>query len=119
MSSIMQLKRLIDINFDESHMKKFNIFCEEVSLQNMIFVRYHYMCGRDDTPFWEDYKKIKIPMSLSKLVNEDGSLKIKNNLDIYNLLELRECDISQLTFFYNNYFTIHKTNSIKFEHNII
>jgi tryptophan 7-halogenase len=119
MSSIMQLKRLIDINFDESHMKKFNIFCEEVSLQNMIFVRYHYMCGRDDTPFWEDYKKIKIPMSLSKLVNEDGSLKIKNNLDIYNLLELRECDMSQLTFFYNNYFTIHKTNSIKFEHNII
>jgi tryptophan halogenase len=119
MSSIMQLKRLIDIDFDESYRDKFNVFCEEVSLQNMIFVRYHYMCGRNDTQFWKDYKKIKVPKSLSKLVNKDGSLKIKNNLDIYNLLELKECDISQLTFFYNNYFTIHKTNSIKFEHNII
>lgn len=119
MSSIMQLKRLIDINFNESHRDKFNVFCEEVSLQNMIFVRYHYMCGRDDTQFWKDYKKINIPEPLSKLVNKDGSLKIKNNLDIYNLLELKECDISQLTFLYNNYFTIHKTNSIKFEHNII
>lgn len=119
MSSIMQLKKLIDIDFDESYRDKFNVFCEEVSLQNMIFVRYHYMCGRDDTQFWKDYKKIKMPESLSKLVNKDGSLKIKNNLDIYNLLELKECDISQLTFFYNNYFTIHKTNSIKFEHNII
>lgn len=119
MSAIMQLKRLIDVDFDFEFSDSFNTFCEEVSLQNMIFVRYHYMCERNDTKFWSNYKKVEVPEELSRLINDDGSLKISSNIEIYDLLKLKESDISQLTFFYNNYFTIHKKNSKKFENNII
>lgn len=119
MSVIMQLKRLIDVNFDESYRDSFNVFCQEINLQNMIFVRYHYMCERDDTKFWSDCKDIDVPEELKKLINEDGSIKVKNDIEIYNALELKESKISQLTFFYNNYFTIHKKNSKKFTNNII
>lgn len=119
MSAIMQLKRLIDIGFDETFKSNFNVFCEEISLQNMIFVRYHYMCERNDTPFWSDYKTLEKPEELMRLINEDGSLKVHSNDDIHRALNLKECDISQLTFFHNNYFTIHKKNSKKFESNLI
>jgi len=119
MSVIMQLKRLIDTDFDESLKDNFNVFCEEINLQNMVFVRYHYMCERNDTKFWSDYKGVEVPEKLKKLINDDGSIKISNNVELYNALELKETNISQLTFFYNNYFTIHKKNSKKFEHNII
>ena len=94
-------------------------FCEEVNLQNMIFVRYHYMCERDDTKFWLDCKDTKVPEELKRLINEDGSVKIKSDVEIYDALKLKETKISQLTFFYNNYFTIHKKNSKKFTNNII
>lgn len=119
MSAIMQLKRLIDIDFDNTYKDNFNVFCEEVNLQNMIFVRYHYMCERDDTKFWLDCKDTKVPEELKRLINEDGSVKIKSDVEIYDALKLKETKISQLTFFYNNYFTIHKKNSKKFTNNII
>lgn len=119
MSIIMQLKRLIDIDFNDKYRENFNDFCKEVNLQNMLFVRYHYMCERNDTKFWSDYKSVKIPKELNNLINEDGSVKVKNNQELYSALKLKECEPSQLTFFYNNYFTVHKKNSKKFENNII
>lgn len=119
MSIIMQLKRLIDIDFNDKYRENFNDFCKEVNLQNMLFVRYHYMCERNDTKFWSDYKSVKIPKELNNLINEDGSVKVKNNQELYSALKLKECELSQLTFFYNNYFTVHKKNSKKFENNII
>ena len=50
MTTIMQLKRLSDVNFDESYKDKFNKWCMQINEQNSMFIRFHYLCERNDTP---------------------------------------------------------------------
>ena len=119
MSIIMQLRKLVNLDFDGNKKDHYNKFCEEVNMQNMVFVRYHYMCERDDTEFWRNCKNASIPEALSRIVNEDGSLKISSNEELYKALGLKECKINSLSFYYPNYYTIFKKNSKIFQKDII
>jgi tryptophan halogenase len=107
---VMQLKRLIDIDFDETKRDNFNKWCQEVTEQNMMFVRYHYLCERNDTPFWKDCTQMPIPDKLEKILSKDGSIKIKYDHELLKELELTESKVNELTFFVGNYQLVFNKN---------
>jgi tryptophan halogenase len=119
MSTIMILKKLEEINFDIKYRDKVNQFFREITEQNMLFVRYHYMCDRNDTQFWKDYKNVPIPEKLTKLINSDGSIKFNSAEELMKILDIKESPINKLTFMKTNYEVIYRKNSLKFTNNII
>lgn len=110
MTVVMQLKRLIDINFDESGRDNFNRWCQEVTEQNMMFVRYHYLCERNDTLFWRDCIKMPIPDKLNNILLNDGSIKLNYDHELLEAFELTETKVNELTFFVGNYQLVFNKN---------
>jgi len=110
MTTIMQLKRLSDVNFDESYKDKFNKWCMQINEQNSMFIRFHYLCERNDTPFWIDAFNAPIPEKLKKMLDIDNSLILKTDVELFNELNYDETSINELTFFVNNYSAIFKKN---------
>ena len=115
----MQLKRLIDIDFDEIYRDSYNKWCNEIAEQSMMFVRYHYLCERDDTKFWKDCINMPIPDKLQKILNKDGSIKINNNFELLNSYELTETKINELTFFIDNYHLVFGKNKKQIKKQLI
>jgi tryptophan halogenase len=110
MSTIMQLKRLIDTNFDYEYRDKYNKWCYQINEQNLNFIRYHYLCERDDTQFWRDCTSMPIPPKLKKILDNNNSITTRTDLELLNAFELENVDTNELTFFINNYQTIFKKN---------
>jgi tryptophan halogenase len=110
MSTIMQLKRLIDFNFNDTLKEKFNKWCYEINEQNLCFIRYHYLTERNDTPFWKDCREMPIPDKLKKILNKDNTLSVKDDLDLIRLFELTETAPNELTFNVYNYLSILSKN---------
>ena len=110
MSTIMQLKRLIDCEFDEDYKDMFNKWCYQINEQNLIFIRYHYLCERMDTPFWNDSFNMPIPSKLKKILDDNNNLIPKNDFELLEALELEEVSENELTFFVNNYSMIFRKN---------
>jgi Tryptophan halogenase len=110
MSTIMQLKKLIDINFDEDGRDEYNGFCGEVMEQNMFFIRYHYLCERFDTPFWRKSYSMPIPKKLKNILNEDNHMFLDNDHQIITKLELEKFTTQNIIFGVHNYSSIFKKN---------
>jgi tryptophan halogenase len=110
MSTIMQLKRLIDFNFNDTLKERFNKWCYEINEQNLCFIRYHYLTERNDTPFWRDCRKMPIPDKLKKILDKDNTLLVKDNKDLIRLFELTETATNELTFNVYNYLSILSKN---------
>ena len=110
MSTIMQLKRLIDINFDITQQDNYNKWCYQINEQNLMFIRYHYLCERNDTQFWKDCTSMPIPPKLKKILDTNNSITIRTNLELLNAFELENVNVNELTFFINNYQAIFKKN---------
>jgi tryptophan halogenase len=110
MSTIMQLKRLIDFEFNNKLKERYNKWCYEINEQNLCFIRYHYLAERDDTPFWRDCVKMPIPIKLKNILDENNFLIPKTNSELIQALELEEVSPNELTFFVNNYSTIFRKN---------
>lgn len=119
MTTIMILKKLSDINFDVNYRNNLNQYYREINEQNMLFVRYHYMCDRNDTPFWKFYKKKNLPNKLQDILYEDGSPKPTTAVEMLNMLKLTETKPNTLTFFPSNYNIIYKKNFLKFSNQLI
>jgi tryptophan halogenase len=113
MSSIMQLKRLIDIKFNDEHKDHYNKWCYQINEQNLNFIRYHYLCERDDTPFWRECAKMPLPPKLDKILDSNKQLIPKTDFELLNALELEGVDTNELTFFVNNYSVIFRKNKKK------
>jgi tryptophan halogenase len=110
MSTIIQLKRLIDNNFDVSYRDTFNRICKETNEQNMMFVRYHYLNERLDTPFWKDAYNAPIPEKLKSILDGDNKITITNNTDLLKVYELEHWEEDKLTFQVYNYDMVYKKN---------
>lgn len=110
MSTIMQLKRLIDFEFNENYKEKFNKWCQEIYEQNLMFIRYHYLCERNDTQFWKDCTSQPIPLKLKKILDKNNSIMVTNDIELLKSFELEETSPNELTFFVNNYLTIFRKN---------
>jgi tryptophan halogenase len=103
MTTIMQLKRLSDVNFDVDYKDKYNKWCMQINEQNSMFIRFHYLCERNDTPFWIDAYNAPLPDKLKNILNNDNSLIPKTDFELFNELNYSETTINELTFFTNNY----------------
>jgi tryptophan halogenase len=110
MSTIMQLKRLIDIDFNEEAKDRYNDWCYQINEQNLNFIRYHYLCERDDTDFWKDCTSMPLPDKLYKILDKNNSLIPKSDSQLLDMLELKESSVNELTFCVNNYSTIFMKN---------
>jgi len=110
MSTIMQLKRLIDVNFNESYRDGYNVWCENITEQTMMFIRYHYLCERFDTPYWRESFKMPVPESLKKILNEDNNLILKTNNEILKELDLKEVAENELIFGVHNFRMVYNKN---------
>lgn len=113
MSTIMQLKRLIDIDFNQTHKEAYNKWCYQINEQNLNFIRYHYLCERDDNPFWEKCTQMPLPAKLKKILDSNNKLIPQTDIELLKALELDEASPNELTFFVNNYSTIHTKNKKK------
>jgi tryptophan halogenase len=119
MSTIMQLKRLIDIDFNSNHKDGFNKWCEEIYEQNMIFVRYHYLNEKFDTDFWKDSYNSPIPDKLKKILDDKNMLIPRTNEELVKELGLVETSENELTFMVSNYHIVYKKNKKNLEKNLI
>jgi tryptophan halogenase len=117
MTSIMQLERLNDTNFDKSQQKYYNDLIFSINEQNMLFVKYHYMCDRMDSPFWVDNSKTEIPEKLLNLLDTNFDVKIKSRDELYEAVS----GISQtsIPFALQHYLLINKGNRSKYKKGII
>ena len=110
MSTIMQLKKLIDLNFDEQYVERYNKWCYQINEQNLNFIRYHYLCERDDTQFWKDCTSMPIPSKLKKILDKNNSITVRSDVELLSSFELEDITPNELTFFVNNYLTIFRKN---------
>lgn len=110
MSTIMQLKKLIDIDFDEDYRDEYNDFCEEMMEQNMIFIRYHYLCERLDTPFWKKAHSMPIPKKLKNILDENNFMFLENDQQIITKLGLKKFSTQNIIFGMHNYSSVFKKN---------
>jgi tryptophan halogenase len=113
MSTIMQLKRLIDVEFDMEYRDRYNTWCYQINEQNLNFIRFHYLCERDDTEFWKDCTSLPLPTKLKNILDENNALIPSNDSQLFNMLELEEASINELTFYVNNYSAIFVKNKNK------
>lgn len=113
MSTIMQLKRLIDIDFNENYKGLYNKWCYQINEQNLNFIRYHYLCDRDDNQFWKDCTSMPLPPKLKNMLDKNNQLIPKTDLELLNALELEGVDTNELTFLVNNYSAIFWKNKKK------
>jgi len=110
MSTIMQLKKLIDINFTDGNIDLYNKWCYQINEQNLNFIRYHYLCERDDTQFWKDCTSMPIPPKLKKILDKNNSITVRSDAELLSSFELEDISTNELTFFVNNYRTIFRKN---------
>jgi hypothetical protein len=107
----MFIKGLIDFNFDEKHMDEYNKKMFNINQENMLFVRHHYTCSRDDSDFFFFFKNLPLPAKLLELYDENNNFKnLKNNELIKKLKHNGEGIIN---FNWASWFTVHKGKSIK------
>lgn len=119
MSTIMQLRRLININFDYEYKNSYNEWCYQINQQNLMFIRYHYLCERNDTHFWRDAFKMPIPSALKNILDDSNSIIVKNNCELINTMGLKNVEQNELTFFVDNYQAIFKKNKKGFNNKLI
>ena len=118
MSIIMQLKKLMDIDFNDAFKNEYNITCSEVLEQNMLFTRYHYLCERNDTQFWKDCTSMPIPTKLLKILNSNKELIPKSNSELISMLELK-IEENDITFFPYSYYNVNVKNKKRIKNKVI
>ena len=72
MSTISSLIKLNMCKFEKDNIDIFNQYMKSVNEQNMLFIRHHYDCDRNDTEFWKKYKDIDRPELLERLYTDNG-----------------------------------------------
>jgi tryptophan halogenase len=101
MTAVFQLLKLPSDIFENTHQKKYNRLVNDLNYQNMMFIRHHYNCNRDDTKFWKEYTNKEIPIELKKIYDSDNTEDI---CDILNTID------RQIVFKQVQYNHIYKNN---------
>jgi len=63
----------------------YNEFIRSLNQECMLFVRHHYVCDKEDTDFWIDYKNLPLPEKLEKYK--------RNNFDDITMLHYSDKNI--------------------------
>jgi tryptophan halogenase len=89
--SLQFINKLGDDRFnDPLYVNQYNEYMEDINKQNMLFVRYHYHCYRNDTPFWKELYDMELPLGLSKLLEHNKVLQIESGDEIMNIIGCKE-----------------------------
>ena len=93
MTVVYQLTNLIKSNtLDTSHRKNYNTIVNDINYQIYNFLMYHYVCDRNDTGFWQEYKTHKLPQTLTNLLDNNHRLKVFTDKDIRNTIGIDPLD---------------------------
>jgi tryptophan halogenase len=84
MTIIFELNKFIECKPNEDK-DTFNKFMESINTQNMLFIRHHYNCSRNDTQFWKNYKNLELPQQLKSIIN-NNFLLIENNEELMKIM---------------------------------
>jgi flavin-dependent dehydrogenase len=103
MTTIFQLLKLPNDLFSSHYKEVYNDYVNSLNFQNMMFIRHHYNCSREDTDFWKEYKSKSLPTELIEIYNSD------NKEEIYDILNIID---KQIIFRQTQYNHIHKNNFI-------
>lgn len=109
MTIIFQLRKLPDDIFDYSKRDHYNDIVNKFNYQNMLFIRHHYNCSRNDTLFWKTYMDKKLPYNLEKiykLFHTTESLYDTLGVDNTSLVFTKD---QYKHIFYNNFLKKEKT----------
>lgn len=108
---ILQLKTFEKYKTDNNENRdKYNEFVNSVNKQNMLFIRLHYDCLRNDTLFWKNYKSLELPLEL-KNITKNGLVSINDNETLKKMLNISE--ESFLIFSINSYSLICNNHHLK------
>jgi tryptophan halogenase len=119
MTTIMQLKKLWEIDFNEEYKENFNTFCYEINELNSIFIRFHYLAERFDTPFWFDAYNKPLQPKLKNILDQDYKIIPKTNSELAEMLDLKELTEDKLPFFISNFNTIYIKNKKQLKKQLI
>ncbi len=67
MTIIFQLRNLPENIFDYSKRDEYNYNVNKYNYQNMLFLRHHYNCSRNDSGFWAKYQNKALPDTLENI----------------------------------------------------
>jgi tryptophan halogenase len=105
MSVIWSLYKLGRIGLENSNSKNkkiYNDYINTINYQSMLFVAHHYNCGRTDTKFWKDITEAKLPLDLTKILNNLEN-KTDEESHIFNIDKIDVLPV----FGKNNYQVVH------------
>lgn len=103
MTIVFQLRQLGSNLFDDSKKDEYNYNVRQFNFQNMMFIRHHYNCDRDDTEFWKMYKFKKIPNTLKEIYDS-----FNTKINLYDIFKT-----DYVTFTKEQYLHIYKNNFCK------
>ena len=103
MTVVTQLNNLRKTKFNKESQSWYNKSIQNFNKQVYNFIKYHYLCEREDTDFWEEYKSHELPETLSKLLTDDLKLKYFDNSKISEIFDI---DDTELIFDSYNYSTV-------------
>jgi tryptophan halogenase len=105
MTTIVQLTNLPNDIFDNTKRDLYNQVIHNVNYQNMMFIRHHYNCSRNDSSFWKEYRNMVLPDELTKIYN-----KAANPKSVFDILNINNKNI---VFSLAQYMLIYENNFIK------
>ncbi len=111
MTIIFQLRHLPDDIFDFSKIIDYNYKVNKFNYQNMLFIRHHYNCSRNDTSFWKTYRNKPLPKIFDNIYDTLNNPKPIS--DIFGI------DNGTLTFTKEQYKHILINNFLKKENTLI
>lgn len=86
MITIQQIEEMIMNKFDNKYKESYNKLITNVYDSTFQFIRYHYVCDRDDTPFWKMYKELPLTEKLVKILNDKKRLKVLDKMSFFSIL---------------------------------
>ena len=86
MITIQQIEEMIMNKFDNKYKESYNKLITNVYDSTFQFIRYHYVCDRDDTPFWKMYKELPLTEKLVKILNDKKRLKVLDKMRFFSIL---------------------------------
>lgn len=109
MTIILELNKFIECKSKDDRLE-FNKYMDSINSQNMLFIRHHYNCSRNDTPFWQLYKNTELPEEL-KLITKNNFISIKTQEELMKVLKVK--NTSNLVFSFNSHILVNVENFVK------
>jgi len=100
MTLIISIYTLIEMGIENTNnTERYNEIIGDINYQSMLFIKHHYNCGRNDTPFWKHNLNSKQPEALTDLYKV-GIHNVKTNDELLRILNVKS---NKMVFGLNNY----------------